>query len=88
MWSPREGPRNEAFRQFPTKPWNVEVFQLSLSYSLARLNEPARGGVQKLNLFVYPFRSSNHGRPIVIYQSFNVFHIVPHFKQNPKNNNS
>lgn len=50
MWSPREGPRNEAFRQFPTKPWNVEVFQLSLSCSLARLNEPARGGVQKLNL--------------------------------------
>lgn len=86
MWSPRKGPRNEAFRQFPTKPWNVEVFHLALLLTCA-LEQTRAWGRAKAEPFVCPFRSSNHGRPIVIYQSFSVSHIVLHSNQNTKNNN-
>lgn len=68
MWSLQEGPRErvQAFRAFPTKPWNVEVFHSLLSLAC---NKRAWGRAKAVP-FVCPFRSSNHGRPIVIYQSF------------------
>lgn len=89
MWSLQEGPResNEPLGIFPRNRGMFKFFIRSFpsfTHSAIAVAIAERGGVQKL----CPFRSSNHGRPIVIYQSFcfaDVFHIEIHFTQRPRN---
>lgn len=89
MWSPQEGPR-ESYEPLGIFPRNRGMFKFfirsfpSFTHSAIAVAIAERGGVQKL----CPFRSSNHGRPIVIYQSFcfaDVFHIELHFTLRTQN---